>query len=70
MKHYTQEEIDAVEKLLKSTKDRVMYRKFLAVHLHMKGHSNLAIAGMMRLNKNTVGIYINAYYNGPIEYNT
>jgi putative transposase len=61
MRHYTREEIDTVEKLLKEAKGHVMYRKFLAVHLHMKGHTNLQIAEMMNLNKNTVGIYVNTY---------
>lgn len=62
MKRYTQEEIDALEKLLQTSKNRVMYRKFLVVHLHMKGHTNLQIADMLGLNKNTVGIYINTYH--------
>jgi putative transposase len=38
-----------------------MYRKFLAICLHMKGCTNLQIAELMNLNKNTVGIYINTY---------
>jgi len=61
MKHYTQEEIDTLEKLLQTAKNRVMYRKFLVVHLHMKGYTNLQIAEMIGLNKNTVGIYVNTY---------
>jgi putative transposase len=66
MKCYTQEEISAVEKLMKAAKEQVMYRKLLVVHLHMKGHTNLQIAEMMDLNKNTVGIYIKEYkIQGP-----
>jgi putative transposase len=61
MKHYTQEEIDAFEIVLKTTKKHVMYRKFLVVSLHMKGYTNRQIAEMMSLNKNTVGIYVNTY---------
>lgn len=61
MKHYTQEEISTLEKLLQTTKKNVMYRKYLVVHLHMKGYTNLQIADMLGLNKNTVGIYINTY---------
>ena len=61
VKRYTQEEIDTVEKLLQTTKNRVMYRKFLVVYLHMKEYTNLQIADMIGLNKNTVGIYINTY---------
>ena len=61
MKRYTQEEISALEKLLQTSKNRVMYRKYLVVHLHMKGYTNLQIADMLGLNKNTVGIYINTY---------
>jgi putative transposase len=67
MKHYSQEEIDAMEKRLKAEKNRVMYRKFLAIHLHMQGFPNLKIAEMMRLNKNTVGIYINTYNAEGVE---
>ena len=61
MKHYTKEEIEAVEKLMNEAKNRVMYRKYLVVSLHMKGHTNLRIAEMLNLDKNTVGVYINSY---------
>ncbi len=61
MKHYTQQDIETVEDLMKATKSRVMYRKYLVIRLHMTGHSNLSIAEMTGLNKNTVWIYINAY---------
>jgi len=61
MVHYTQAEIEELEKLLHTAKSRVLYRKYLVVHLHMKGHPNRRIAEMMNLNKNTVGIYINTY---------
>jgi putative transposase len=64
MKHYTQEEIDAIEKLMKTAKNRVMYRKFLVVHLHMGGYSNRKIAGIIGINKGTVGSYINTYNSG------
>jgi len=61
MKHYTQEELNSLEKLLQTAKNRVMYRKYLVVHLHMRGYSNRQIADMLGLNKNTIGIYINTY---------
>jgi putative transposase len=67
MKRYTQEEIDAVGHLLHAAKDRVIYRKLLAVHLHMKGHSNLHIASMLGLNKNTVGVYIQSFSSRGAE---
>jgi len=61
MKRSIETEIERVEKLMKAAKNSVMYRKYLVIHLHLKGYSNLAIADMVGLNKNTIGIYINAY---------
>ena len=67
MKHYTQQEIDAFEKLLKMEKIRVMYRKLLVIHQHLKGYPNLHIAEMMGLDKNTVGIYIHTFEEQGVD---
>lgn len=61
MKNYTAQEVSVVKKLMKTTKDVVMQRKYLVIHLHMGGHKNKDIAEIVDLNVQTVGIYIKTY---------
>jgi hypothetical protein len=67
MKTYTKEEIITIRKLLRTTKDPVMYRKYLVIRLHMNGQTNKSIAEMVDLAPHTVGIYINTYKSQGID---
>jgi putative transposase len=61
VKIYTNEEVTAINQLLRTTKDTVMQRKYLVIRLHMKGLTNKHIAEIVDLEQHTVGIYINTY---------
>ena len=61
MGKYDEEEIRAIEKLIKATKDTVMLRKYQVVYLHMKGYTNVQISEITTLHEKTVGVYVNAY---------
>jgi putative transposase len=67
METYTKEEIITIRKLLRSTKDPVMYRKYLVIRLHMNGQTNKSIAETVDLAPHTVGIYINTYKSQGID---
>ena len=67
MKSYTGGEKQEIRKLLHSTKNKVMYRKYLVIHLHMKGLTNARIAEIVDLDYHTVGIYIKKYINSGVE---
>ena len=61
MKNYTEEEIKAMRKLHRETKNSVMQRKYLAICLHMEGNTNKRIADIIGLDEHTISIYINTY---------
>ena len=61
MENYTKEEIQIIRKLLRSTKNPVMYRKYLVIRLHMKGLSNKYITELVDLDPKTVSSYIAQY---------
>jgi len=67
MKAYGKEEIGTIRKLLRTTKNTVMYRKYLVIRLHMEGITNKKIASMVDLDEHTVGIYIKTYKRLGIE---
>jgi transposase len=67
MKRYTKEEIETIRKLLRTTKNKVMHRKYLVLRLHMKGLTNTRISEILDLDKHTVGIYIKTYNTSGIE---
>lgn len=64
---YTKEEIKTIRKLMRTTKDAVMQRKYMAIRLHMQGYTNKKIAEILGLNEQTVGIYIKNYATLGIE---
>jgi len=67
LKPYTKEEEATIKRLMKTTKDKVMHRKYLVIHLHMRGYQNKEIAPIVDMNVQTVGIYINTYKDSGIE---
>lgn len=67
MTNYPKGEINAIRSLLRTTKNPVMYRKYLVIRLHMKGNTNKRIAGMLDLDQHTVGDYIKAYKTQGID---
>ena len=67
MKHYPDAEIQNIRKLLRTTKDPVMHRKYLVIRLHMKKLTNKHIAEIVDLDRGTVGIYIKTYLALGIE---
>lgn len=67
MRIYTKEEIQNINRLLRSTKDTVMYRKYLVIRLHMKGLTNKHIASIVDIDRKTVGRYIAKYNTEGID---
>jgi putative transposase len=63
IKVYTKDEKATIKRLMKTTKNTVMQRKYLVIHLHMRGYKNNEIAPIVSLNQQTVGIYVNTYNN-------
>ena len=61
MKEYTENEKSTITKLMRTTKNAVMQKKFQVILLHMNGHTNVKIAEITTLNVQTIGIYINTY---------
>ena len=66
-KSYTNEEVSAIHKLLRTVKSSVMQRKYLVIRLHMKGLTNKNIASIVDINHHTVGVYINTYRKSGID---
>ena len=67
MKPYPKAEQKIIKRLLKTTKDTVLYRKYQTILLHMKGYTNIQIAEIVELHRKTVGIYVNQYTTGGID---
>jgi len=67
MRSYTQEEIQSMRQLERTTKNTVMKRKYLSICLHMEGYTNKRIAKIVGVNEMTVGIYVNTYKKSGIE---
>jgi len=67
MKNYEKVEIKEMKRLLRKTKDTVIYRKYQSVLLHMKGYNNTKIAELVDVDRKTVGRYIQRFKEGGIE---
>ena len=67
MKPYAKEEVIIIRKLLRTTKNPVMQRKYLVIRLHMKGRTNKSIAEIVDLDQKTVGIYIKTYKSFGVD---
>ena len=67
MRKYSEEEIESIRKLLNSTQDPVMYRKYLVIRLHMKGHAKKHIAELVDADRKTVSTYITKYVKWGAE---
>lgn len=46
-----------------TTTNATLLCKYHAIFLSTKGHTNVAIAGMLQLTQETIGVYINTYQN-------
>jgi len=66
-KEYTREEKLAIKKLMRKTKNVVMHKKYLVIHLHMREYTNKHIAIIVDLDVQTVGIYIKTYKNHGVD---
>jgi len=64
---YTQKEIKEIRRLLRTAGNSVMYRKYLSIHLHMKGYTNKLIAETLDLDQHTVGSYIRIYKSQGVD---
>ena len=64
---YPKAEQKKIKWLLKATKDKVMYRKYQVILLHMKGKTNTEIAEIVELHRKTVGIYVKQYTTNGID---
>lgn len=65
-------QIKEIEELIKSTDNKRMYERYLAILHHLKGKTNRAIAEIIQRTEQTVGSYIKKYKNeglGGIEIN-
>lgn len=56
-----------IKKLMKSTDNKRMYERYLAVFHHLKGETNRAIAKIIQRTEQTVGTYIKKYRNEGLE---
>ena len=59
-------EIKAIVKLIRTTKDTVMQRKYQVIFLHMKGYANVKISEVTTLHEKTIGIYVNTYKSSGV----
>ena len=57
----TKKEVKEIKRLMRTAGSPVMYRKYLAIRLHMKGYTNKFIADTLDLDQHTVGSYIRIY---------
>lgn len=64
MGSYTKADIKEMKRMLRKTKDTVMYRKYQAILLHMKGYSNTKIAELVGVERKTVGRYVQKFTEG------
>jgi len=60
-------QIQEIKEAMKKTKDKRMYQRYHVIYLHLKGHTNKDIAGMVGLCQHTVGTYVNAYKTKGLE---
>lgn len=60
-------QIQEIKEAMKKTKDKRMYQRYHVVYLHLKGHMNKDISGMVGLCQHTVGTYVNAYKANGLE---
>jgi transposase len=67
MVKYTKADVKEMKRLLRKTKDTVMYRKYQSVLLHMKGYNNKEIAELVDVDRKTVGRYVQQFKVGGIE---
>jgi transposase len=67
MGNYTKADIKEMKRLLRKTKDTVIYRKYHSVVLHMKGYNNVKIAELVDVDRKTVGRYVQQFKEGGIE---
>lgn len=58
-KHTT--ELELIQNAMNTTKSKKMFVRYQAVHLHLQGYENIAIAPIIGKCEHTVGKYINAY---------
>jgi len=64
---YAKADIKEMKRLLRKTKDAVMYRKYQSILLHMKGYSNTQIAELVEVERKTVGRYVNNFKISGID---
>ena len=64
MEKHAKADIREMKRLLRKTKDAVMYRKYQSILLHMKGYNNTAIAELIELERKTVGRYLQKFEAG------
>ena len=53
--------IQELDKAMKATSDKNMYKRYQAVRLHFDGLMNIDIANIIQVHPQTVGIYIRKY---------
>jgi tRNA(Phe) wybutosine-synthesizing methylase Tyw3 len=53
MEKHVKADIKEMKRLLRKTKDTVMYRKYQSVLLHMKGHNNTKTAELVEVDRKT-----------------
>jgi transposase len=56
-----------MKRLMRKTKDTVMYRKYQSILLHMKGYPNTKIAEIVEVDRKTVGRYVIQFKTGGVE---
>ena len=67
MSAHVKADLKAMKKLMRKTKDAVMFTKFQSILLHMKGFKTTQIAEIAELDRKTVGWYISRFNEGGAE---
>jgi len=67
MQNYTKSDRGEIKRMMRKTKNVVMYRKLQAILLHMKGYNNKKIAEIVEVDRKTVGRYVIQFKSGGVE---
>ena len=64
---YASNDLQAVNRLMKQTKDKRLYERYLCVSLHLSGETPARIAGILQRGTDTVKTYIKKYQAKGLE---
>lgn len=62
-----QQQIEEPQLAMRQTKERRLFERYQALFLHLKGHTNVAIADIIQRDPITIGNYVKAYHKEGIQ---